>query len=136
MWTIQKKNFITDYYCCMSSPNLAAADKQRRTIVVLSYLQVHATSCRADMLQVKAGSKAEALGVRPGDIVHSINGQSTNKLTLSDTLSLVYGDNSRLTLQLSTYVTARVASSSLPPPPSPLLTALLLSQPFACTSDC
>lgn len=53
---------------------------------------------------MKAGSKAEALGVRPGDIVHSINGQSTNKLTLSDALSIVYSDNERLLLQLSTYV--------------------------------
>ena len=56
------------------------------------------------MSQVKAGSKAEALGVRPGDVVHSINGQSTSRLTLSDALSLVYGDNSRLLLQLSSYV--------------------------------
>lgn len=54
--------------------------------------------------QVKAGSKAESLGVRPGDIVHSINGQSTNQLTLSDALSLIYGDNKQLSLQLSTYV--------------------------------
>jgi len=56
-------------------------------------------------VQVKAGGKAEVLGVRPGDIVHSINGQSTSRLTLSDALSLVYCDNSRLLLQLSTYVT-------------------------------
>jgi len=53
---------------------------------------------------VKAGSKAEVLGVRPGDVVHSINGQSTNKLTLSDALSIIYGANDRLLLQLSTYV--------------------------------
>jgi len=56
------------------------------------------------VIQVKSGSKAEALGVRPGDVVHSINGQSTDRLTLSDALSLVYGDNDRLLLQLSAYV--------------------------------
>jgi len=66
--------------------------------------------------QVKAGSKAELLGVRPGDVVHSINGQSTNRLTLSDAHGLIYGDNRQLLLQLSTYVlyaTRRVIHVSL-----------------------
>ncbi|PNF42308.1 hypothetical protein B7P43_G05515 [Cryptotermes secundus] len=54
--------------------------------------------CRLDCAQVNPGSKAAQKGVREGDVISSINGQSTRNITNSDAHALLR--NAGQTLQL------------------------------------